>query len=190
MLLLKPHYVFPHHQLSFNYHLIVTLAVLLLVQMVLIQVRASTHTPCVFYPTLPSPIITTSDLRLQVRDDIDCLLQDGEFGLRLIVVGVECHHTSKLFEGFVDVSHTDSRGTQNIQTISLGHSNTFSLQGQTWGPGNRSQPSVSQVNMFKTTVKTRQNSQIIIPATRLWWLLWRNCDCQIFLYPCKHSPSS
>lgn len=45
----------------------------------------------------------TSDLLLQVQDDVDGLVQDEQFGLRLVVAEVQLAHPPELLEGLVDV---------------------------------------------------------------------------------------
>ena len=52
----------------------------------------------------------TSDLLLQVDDNLDGLLQNQELGLGLVVAGAHLHltHAAQLLEGLVDVAHAQT----------------------------------------------------------------------------------
>lgn len=48
----------------------------------------------------------TPDLLLQAEDDCDCLVQDEQFGLRLLAFQMQLAHAAQLLKRLVDVSHS------------------------------------------------------------------------------------
>lgn len=62
----------------------------------------------------------TSDLLFQAGYDIDCVLQDGQFRLRLIRRHMNGAHAAKLLERFVYIanSHPESGGRRRKRIVS------------------------------------------------------------------------